>query len=188
MEPTARPSRPAAPSAGGEPLVELGPIVNCHGVRGEVRLLPHNPDSDPAVMRDGVILLWRDGRREMRQVRGARRHKRFLLLQLDGVDDAGAAEALVGCAVAVPRAALPALDDDAVYHADLVGCAVETTAGASLGTVESMLVTGSNDVCVVRDGAREVLVPLIADVVAELDVAGRRLVVRPIPGLLDDGE
>lgn len=188
MEPTARPSRPAAPSAGEAPLVELGPIVNCHGVRGEVRLLPHNPDSDAAVVRDGIVLLRPDGRREPRRVRAARRHKRFLLLQLDGVDDLTAAEALVGCAVAVPRAALPALDADSVYHADLVGCAVETTAGAPLGTVEGMLVTGSNDVCVVRDGAREVLVPLIADVVAELDVAGRRLVVRPIPGLLDDGE
>jgi 16S rRNA processing protein RimM len=188
MEPTARPPRPAAPSAGDEPLVELGPIVNCHGVRGEMRLLPHNPDSDAAVLQSGVVLMWPDGRRRAGQVRAARRHKRFLLVQLDGVDDLDAAEALVGCTVAVPRAALPAPEADAVYHADLIGCAVVTTAGEPLGTVEGVMVTGSNDVCVVRDGRREVLIPLIADVIAELDVAGRRLVVRPIPGLLDDDE
>lgn len=187
MEPPARPSRPADPSAGEEPLVEIGPIVNCHGVHGELRLLPHNPDSDAAVLESGVVLLWPDGRRRAGAVRGARRHKRFLLVRLDGVEDADSAEALVGCTLAVPRAALPEPGGDAVYHADLLGCAVETTAGEVLGTVEGMLVTGSADVCVVRDGRREVLVPLIADVVAELDVAGRRLVVRPIPGLLDDG-
>ena len=48
MEPTDRPLRPADPPERDEPLVELGPIVNRHGIRGEVRLLPHNPDSDAA--------------------------------------------------------------------------------------------------------------------------------------------
>jgi 16S rRNA processing protein RimM len=75
-----------------------------------------------------------------------------------------------------------------VYHADLLGCAVVTTDGTALGTVREMLVTGSNDVCVVRDDGREVLVPLVADVIAQIDVAGRRLVVHPLPGLLDDGD
>lgn len=186
MEPTARPPRPAAPSAGAEPLVELGQLVTRHGVRGELRLLPHNPDTDAAVLRAGVVLLRPDGARQPVRVRAARRHKRFLLLQLEGIDDATAAAALVGCRVAVPRAALPDPGPAAVYHADLLGCAVVTTGGAALGTVQGMLVTGANDVCVVRDGRREVLVPLIADVVERIDLAARRLVVRPLPGLLDE--
>lgn len=186
MGPAGRPLPPAAVSDRDEPLVELGPIVNIHGIRGELRLLPHNPESEVALASERVVLLHRDGRRESRRVRGARRHKRFVLLQLAGADDATAAELLVGCRVAVPRSALPPAEDDAVYHADLLGCAVVTTTGASLGTVREMLVTGSNDVCVVRDGTREVLVPMIADVIAEVDIANRRLVVRPLPGLLDD--
>lgn len=186
MAPTGRPLPPADPPDTGEPLVELGPIVNIHGIRGELRLLPHNPESDAAVEGASLVLLHSDGRRETRRVRGARRHKRFVLLQLAGVDDATAAETLVGCTVAVPRAALPPVEEDAVYHADLIGCAVTTTAGEPLGTVREMLVTGSNDVCVVRDGQREVLVPMVADVIDEIDLAHRRLVVRPLPGLLGD--
>jgi 16S rRNA processing protein RimM len=186
MAPAGRPLPPAAPAAADEPLVELGPIVNIHGIRGELRLLPHNPDSDVALASADVLLLHRDGRRETRRVRAARRHKRFVLLQLAGADDATAAEALVGCRIAVPRSALPPAEADAVYHADLLGCAVVSTAGEALGTVREMLVTGSNDVCVVRDGAREVLVPMVADVIAEIDVANRRLVVRLLPGLLGD--
>ena len=188
MEPTDRPLRPADPPERDEPLVELGPIVNRHGIRGEVRLLPHNPDSDAAATAAALVLIWPDGRRERRRVRAARRHKRFVLLHLEGVADADAAAPLVGCTVAVPRAALPPPGGEAVYHADLIGCAVVTAAGAALGTVREMLVTGSNDVCVVRDGAREVLVPMIADVIAEIDLAGRRLVIHPVPGLLDEDD
>lgn len=169
-------------------LVELGPIVNRHGIRGEVRLLPYNPQSEIAPRLRALVLVHPDGRREPRVVRSARVHKRFVLLQLDGVDSADAAEALVGCTVAVPRITLPPPGADAAYHADLLGCAVETTAGEPLGVVAEMLVTGSNDVCVVRDGAREVLVPMTADAIATLDVAHRRIVVHPLPGLLDDGD
>jgi 16S rRNA processing protein RimM len=185
MEPAGRTSATAADPP-DERLVELGPIVNTHGIRGEVRLLPHNPESPTAAQPGPVVLVHRDGRREPRQVRSTRRHKRFVLLTFDGVADPDSAAALVGCTVAVPRAALPPPGPDAVYHADLIGCAVVTSDGRALGTVAQMMTTGSSDICVVRDGAREVLVPLIADVVAELDVAGRRLVVTPLPGLLDD--
>jgi 16S rRNA processing protein RimM len=184
MEPTDRPLRPVDRPAADEPLVELGPIVNIHGIRGELRLLPHNPESDAAAAGVAVVLLDRTGGRETRRVRAARPHKRFVLLQLDGVTDANTAATLVGRTVAVPRSALPPPGDGRVYHADLLGCAVVTTAGDALGTVREMMVTGSNDVCVVRDGRREVLVPLVADVIASIDVAGRRVVVHPIPGLL----
>ena len=188
MAPTGRPplSADRSPTDDG-PLVELGPIVNRHGLAGEVRLLSYNPESTTATAVSHVVLIDRSGRREVRGVRGVRRHKRFVLLRLEGVESAAAAEALVGYTVAVPRSALPAIDPGAVYHTDLLGCAVETTQGEQLGTVREMLVTGSNDVCVVRGAGREVLVPLIADVVAELDVAGRRLIIRPLPGLLDEG-
>ena len=189
MEPSDRPTRPAEPPARDESLVELGPIVNRHGIRGELRLLLHNPESDAVVASAEVVVLWPGGRREARRVRGSpppqalravaarrrrRRHRRR---------DARSA-APWPCRAR--RCRRPG--SDAVYHADLLGCAVVTTAGEALGTVREMLVTGSNDVCVVRDATREVLVPMVADVIEEIDLAGRRLVVRPLPGLLDDGE
>ena len=95
------------------------------------------------------------------------------------------AEALIGCRIVVPRAALPAAGPRAVYHVDLIGCAVRTTGGEWLGTVRELIVTGSNDVCVVRDTQREFLIPLVADVIAEVDTTARMIVVHPLPGLLD---
>jgi 16S rRNA processing protein RimM len=108
-----------------------------------------------------------------------------VLLRFEGVDDADSAASLVGSDVLVRPEQLPALGPDEAYHFDLVGCSVETETGEALGDVVDILVTGSNDVCVVRDAEREVLIPLIDDVIVRLDTEAGTIVVRPIPGLLD---
>jgi 16S rRNA processing protein RimM len=183
--PGGRPAEPNTPpsSQPGE-LIELGRIVNRHGIRGEVRVLQHNPESD-AVLALSDVLLVGAGAIDRRRVLERRRHKQFVLLRLAGVTTANDAEALVGRAVAMPRAQLPPPGPAEAYHVDLIGCAVRTTAGEALGTVEELIVTGSNDVCVVRGGGREVLIPLVADVIAALDTDARIIVVHPLPGLLD---
>jgi 16S rRNA processing protein RimM len=168
-------------------VVELGRIVGRHGVRGDVRVLLHNPDST-ALSGASEIWLMREGSVERRRLLSLRPHKRVLLAQLEGVDTANAADALVGSTVGVLRAALPRLAPDEVYYVELIGCPVVTEAGAPLGTVTRVFPTGSNDVCEVSGKEREYLIPLIADVVVRLNVTPpeRVLIIRPIPGLLDD--
>jgi 16S rRNA processing protein RimM len=186
MVPRHRPAEPTAPSATSPAaLVELGRIVNRHGIRGELRILPHNPQSTAVLALPSLLVVRDDGTTERRRVLASRPHKRFVLVSLEGVDSADDAEALIGCSVAVARADLPPLDPASVYHVDLIGCAVRTTSGEALGTVQELIVTGSNDVCVVRGGGREVLIPLVADVIASLDTSARTIVVHPLPGLLD---
>jgi 16S rRNA processing protein RimM len=175
----------AVPPGEHADLVELGRIVNTHGVRGELRVLPHNPDSSAVLALDSLVLTHPDGVSESRRVVARRPHKQFALLYFDGVTTVEAAEALVGCTVSVPRQQLPAAGPDAVYHVDLIGCSVRTTAGQLLGTVRELIVTGSNDVCVVRGAGREYLIPLIDDVIAGLDVVARTITVHPVPGLLE---
>ena len=148
-------------------------------------MLLHNPDSTTVVELPEVILTRGDGSAESRRVLGSRRHKHFALLRFDAVTTANEAEALIGCGIAMPRAQLPPPGPAALYHVDLIGCAVQTTDGEHLGTVEELIITGSNDVCVVRGMGREVLIPLIADVIAAIDTVARTITVRPVPGLLD---
>lgn len=187
MVPRHRTPQPAVRSAATPAdLVELGRIVNRHGLRGEVRVLPHNPESGAVLALPSLLLTRDDGTVERRRVLASRPHKHFVLVTLEGVATANDAEALMGCGVAVPRADLPPAGPAAVYHIDLIGCEVRTTAGETLGTVREVIVTGSNDVCVVRGGGREVLIPLVADVIASLDTAARTIVVHPLPGLLEE--
>jgi 16S rRNA processing protein RimM len=165
-------------------LIELGRIVNLHGVRGEVRVLPHNPDSDLLEKARTVFVSGPGDRCEEYAVLGARAHKRFILLRLRDVDSPAAAERLVGRPVCIPAAELPPAGPHEYYHCDLMGCAVRTDDGEDLGVVEEVMATGSNDVCVVRGRGREHLIPLVADIVVDVRVSERVIVIRPIPGLL----
>jgi 16S rRNA processing protein RimM len=185
MRPTGRRSRPSAPAAAtAVPWVEIGRIVNRHGLRGEVRMLPHNPSSSSASWLDSIQLVDAGSTAE-RRVLAARRHKSFILLQLEGVTSADDAEALIGSTVCVRREELPELAPGEAYYRDVLGCAVSTEGGEALGTVREVIPTGSNDVCVVDGNGREYLIPLIADAIALLDVERRVIVVRALPGLLD---
>lgn len=106
------------------------------------------------------------------------------VVKLAGVDDRNTSETLRGKLLEVSEADLMALPPDTYFHHQIVGLSVVTTDGRELGAVAEILQTGSNDVYVVQ-GEREYLIPAIGDVIKEVDLATGRLVLDPIPGLLD---
>jgi 16S rRNA processing protein RimM len=184
----ARSHRPAATpdrgAEGPEKLIALGHVVKPHATRGELRLRLFNPAST-ALAAGSRVVLRRGSERYERSVRGVRRHGQSLLLTLEGCESMSAAEALIGYELCVRQADLPPVGSGEIYHYELVGMTVVTTTGVEIGTVSEVMRVPSNDVCVVRAGRREHLVPLIADVVKQLDRGQRRLVIDPLPGLLE---
>jgi 16S rRNA processing protein RimM len=104
---------------------------------------------------------------------------------LEGITDANLAEPLKGKNVFADERDLPPPAENEFYFRDVIGCEVFLSDGRRIGAVEDIIVTGANDVFVVRDGDKEVLVPVIEDVVKEIDVAGHRIVIDEVPGLLD---
>ncbi|MFQ5666859.1 MAG: ribosome maturation factor RimM [Candidatus Binatia bacterium] len=165
-------------------IIALGQLVGVHGTRGELRLRPFNPDST-TLSRSTMVVLRHGHHQQQRQVLALRPHKQGLLLTLAGCESRTAAQALVGHEVCIPEKDLPPTGPNEVYHYQLLGMTVVTTAGTELGSVAGVLVTGSNDVCVVRAHGHEQLIPLIADVVKQVDREQRRLVIDPLPGLLE---
>jgi 16S rRNA processing protein RimM len=175
---------PGHPPPAGAALCPLGTIVNTHGIHGELRLLPYNPDSTTLGPGAEVTLRWPDRSLRVR-LHGVRPHKRFRLLLIEGYDSASDAESLIGAELCVPRSALPPLAPGEVYHFQVIGLRARTIDGRALGTVREVLSTGGNDVCVARDEEHEYLIPLVAEVVRAIDVEGGELVIDPLPGLLD---
>jgi 16S rRNA processing protein RimM len=175
------------PERGTSPeRIPVGEVVGAHGVRGLLRIRSYNATSDLLASLETVELRGEDGTVEVHRVVRATPHGRGTwLVALEDVTDRTAASTLAHRHVVVPPEALPPLDDDEFYHHELLGFSVETTTGAPLGTIAGTLSTGLNDVWVVRDGRRELLVPVIADVVRLIDRTARRVVVVPLDGLLD---
>ena len=119
----------------------------------------------------------------------ARPHQGQMLVQFAETNDREAAEALRGLWIFIPESEAVTLEADTYYIHDIVGLAVQTEAGQLLGTVEEVLATGANDVYVIKtpgETPREILLPAIAEVVKEIDLATGVMTVTLLPGLLDE--
>lgn len=109
----------------------------------------------------------------------------FPCVLFDGHEGRTAAEALRGALIEIAESDLPPLPEGEYYTHDLVGMAVVTTAGEPVGVLEQVLVTGANDVYLVRlPDRKDVLIPALGHIVIEVDVPGKRMVIEPVKGLL----
>jgi len=145
----------------------VGRISGIYGVHGWVKIFSETDPIDAILGYQPWIL--GDQAERITAVEG-RRHGKALVVRLAGCDDREQAAALVGLNIAVSRAQLPPLDDEAFYWADLEGLAVETLEGVVLGKVDHLFATPGNDVLAVR-GERERLIPFIwGDVVQDVDL------------------
>jgi 16S rRNA processing protein RimM len=165
---------------GSEPTVAVGRITRPHGVRGEVAVLVLSevPDRFAA----GATVWLEDGR--TLTVESVRPHRDRLLVRFREVRDRSDAEALQRAVLVVPESQSPPLPEGSWWDHQIEGCAIETDAGRSLGTVREVIHTAANDVwSAVDEAGVETLIPVLKDVLAGVDVEARRIVVHEIPGL-----
>jgi 16S rRNA processing protein RimM len=169
----------------GERLVAIGELVGAHGVRGEARLRPFNPDSSVLGGVSEVFLLDSEAATRRLRLEHARPHGGVWLVTLEGLSTPEAARALQGSRLAVRERELPGLPTGQFYCYQLVGLEVFDDSGTRLGRVSEVLSTSGNDVLVVQGSGRERLIPMIDRTVREIDLEARRIVVHPLEGSLD---
>ncbi len=169
----------------GPAFVVIGRILRPHGVRGELVV---EPDTDFPGRWDHLTqaVVLQGDRATPVQVTAVRRHGDRVLVRLAGVDTPERAAALRGAALAVRREDAVRPPPGAHFVFEVLGLPVVTEGGAEVGTVTEILRTPAHDVYVVTapDG-REHLIPAVGAVVVAVDPAGGRVVIRPLPGLLD---
>lgn len=164
----------------------IGEIVAAHGVRGEVRVRPLTDFPDRFAALRPVWLSPPGGPARQVALESARPLPRGLwLLRLQGVERREQAEALRGAALEVEDAEAVPLPDGSYYVHQIIGLPVFTADGRPVGEVKHVLRTGANDVYVVSNGRRQHLIPAVAEFVT-IALAEGRVVLRPIPGMLDE--
>lgn len=163
----------------------VGRVARAHGNRGAVIV---NPDTDFLEERFAVgreLFVRRAGRIEAVRVNAMRVHLGRPIIALDGVETMNDAEEMAGLELRVPVSDLEALPAGTFYRHDLVGCRVETTAGAPVGEVGAVEGELGASRLVVRSPAGEILIPLAQAICVVIDIAARRIVVDPPEGLLE---
>jgi 16S rRNA processing protein RimM len=187
MAVAAAPAERRRPLVGPNPdgLLRIGYVAGSHGLQGALRVRTEDPGSTTIGTLKRMFIETAAGRREFKVLGASALSAGNQRVMLEGINNAEAAAALRGGAVMVAASDLPPLKEGEFYYFQLVGAEVMLTDGRRLGTIEDVMSTGAHDVWVVRDGAREVLVPVISDVVKAMDLAARRVTIEAVPGLLD---
>lgn len=165
--------------------VLLAEIGAPHGVRGEVRVKSYT--GDPEAIGDyGPLMDYKGRSYTVENLRALKDD--MLVVAFIEIPDRTAAEKLTRTKLYVDRSALPEPDDEEeFYHADLIGMPVETTAGEALGAVLAVPNFGADDLLEIeRPGRKSIYVPFTRTAVPTIDLAARRIVVDPPPGLLEE--
>jgi 16S rRNA processing protein RimM len=165
----------------------IGKVVALFGLRGElkVRMLTDIPNRFAEL--DAVHV----GDTHVRHIiQGVRPYKGdMILLKLKGFDDATGAEKLRDADLCIPLSKLAKLPPDSYYQHDILGLRVFTLDDKPLGTIVDILVTGSNDVYVIKtESGTQQLIPAIKDVIKQIDLIRHTMHIDPIPGLLDNSD
>jgi len=162
-------------------FITIGKIIGVHGIKGYVKI--HCEADTFTVMTPGQILKVRAPNSSDRfmEIVEALHQGRTYLLRFEGILDRTEAEKLPGSELLIDRTLLPELETDTYYWSDICGLAVVSVDGASIGTIVSLIETGSNDVYVVKTPDNdEILIPAIGSVIREIDL-NRRVMRVDIP-------
>lgn len=165
-------------------LLLIGTVVAPFGVKGELKLKSLTDRPDLLGRRIRTIFVGKA--RTPHTIARAYEHKPGLVvLALQGVGDRDAAEELRGEEIYIREADAAPLAEGEYFVHQLYGLRVLGEDGDEIGTVREVLTTGANDLLVVaRKGQPDALIPMVKDFVAELDIPGGKVVIRPIEGLL----
>lgn len=164
--------------------IEIGQIVNTNGLKGVVKV---NPFTDDISKFEELKYVYIQLKSELKKVKieQVRYNKNQVLLKLEGIDSIEEAEKYRNFYLKTEKESQEDLGEDTYYIVDLIGLDVYTAKNEYLGKIEDVFPTGSNDVYVVKDNlGKQILIPAIADVVKEVDLKNKKMIINLIPGLI----
>jgi 16S rRNA processing protein RimM len=167
-------------------LVAIGEIGRPHGLAGEMRVAPLTDRPERfEQLRECVLWDVAEDRREPCRLTMTRRQGDALVIAIVGCETPEAAAALTGRLLAVPEAEALPPPDGHFYPWQLEGCRVLMEDGRDIGRVLRVESAPAHDLWVVGDEANEHLVPAVPEIVRDVDLKARRVVIRPPDGLLE---
>jgi len=156
-------------------LIPIGKVVGTHGIKGYLKVISC-AESIASFAPGKQLALRREGKPVVTfGIESARPHKRGILMALEGIASVHAAKEWVGYELCIDKTTLPEPEKGSYYWHQIIGLDVFTVDDRRLGRVAAIIPTGSNDVYVVRDGKKEVLIPAIDSVVVDMDLTHKVL-------------
>ena len=169
-------------------FLNVGKIVNTHGIRGEVRVISQTDFPEERYRKGQRLTLSRENKAPLElTVAGHRKHKNFDLLTFEGYPTINDVEPLRDGILKVSKDELSELTENEYYYHEIIGLTVIDEQARELGKIKEILSPGANDVWVVqRKGKKDALIPYIESVVKQIDLDKGEVHIEIPEGLLDD--
>ena len=163
---------------------EVGQIVNTFGIKGMVKVKPFTDDINRF---DNLKKVYVETNKTKKQyeIEDVKYHKDMVLIKFKGIDKVEEAELLRNSYLKVNRQDEPELEDGTYYIVDLIGLDVYSDEGNLLGKVDDIFNNGSCDIYAIKDElGKQLLLPAISDVIKEINLEEKRIVVHIVKGLI----
>ncbi len=165
-------------------MILMGKVAAAHGIKGQLRVIPYSGMADNLLSCGSIMLRDSAGRIQQYDVSAASVHGKKLLMSLKGFSGINEVLHFVGSEILLYLDQLSEPDEGEYYWHELIGMKVITIDGIDLGTLDSIIETGSNDVYVAVANGREYLIPALTDIVS-IDIKTKIMTVTPFEGLFD---
>jgi 16S rRNA processing protein RimM len=162
--------------------IQFGTIARAHGVRGELRIQPLDPDVDLPPTTSRVRARAASGDRVLTVTRVRPVH-RAVLLSVEGIADRDAAQALAGSPLEVDADELPPAQEGEIYAYEIEGAEVVDENGEAVGRILRLVGTAAHDLVEIDTPNGVRLLPWVDHFIIAFDREARRLTVRLMDGL-----
>ena len=162
---------------------EIGQIVNTSGLKGVVKV---NPFTDDMSRFEELKKVFIEKNKELTEyeIEEVRYHKNQVLLKFKNIDSIEEAEKFRNCYIKISRKDAKELPEDTYFIVDLIDTNVYLENNEYVGKIIDVFSTGSNDVYVIkREENSDLLIPAIKDVVKEVDIKNKKMIINLIKGL-----
>lgn len=167
-------------------LIEVGKIVNTHGLRGDVKVIAWMDYPEDFEQLTTVYIKTRTEMKKL-TVKNVKYQKNNLIVSFDELKDINEAEPFKNSVLYADRDELGELPEGVHYIVDLIGLDVVNEDGEKIGVLADVFNTGANDIYdVKRDGKKNLLLPVIDDVVKSIDTENGVITVHIMEGLDDE--
>ncbi|MEL7604681.1 ribosome maturation factor RimM [Sedimentibacter saalensis] len=162
--------------------IKVGKIVNTHGVKGCLKCIPLTDDMERF---DELEYVYTEKDNKKRKIKNVWYRKGLVYLELEDINDMDAAESLRNTFISIYDDQLRELPEGSYYLFDLEGMEVYSDLGEYIGKISEIYQTGANDVYEVVDKNKSYLIPAVKEVVKEVSVKEKKMVIHVIEGLLE---
>ena len=165
--------------------LEIGQIVNTFGIKGMVKVKPFTDDTKKRFDNLKKVYVQNKNERKEYEIEEVKYHKEMVLIKFKGIENPDDANLLRNCYLVVDRDEEEPLEEGTYYIVDMIGLEVYTDEGEKLGILDDVFNSGSSDIYVVKNElGKQILLPAIEDVIKNIDMEQKKMIVHLIPGLM----